>query len=183
MAKRFWTADLHLGHHNIITYCARPFKDAEHMNTRLIANINSRVKAEDTLIHVGDFANYGKARGEEGLRINPKNYVNDINGTFVNIRGNHDDNNRTKSVCDFMIVMLGKMQLSVAHKPSWQISNIDFKSLNVVAHICGHVHEKFTYAYSDDKLLNVNIGCDVWNYYPINDSELVEYINKIKKTG
>ena len=63
-----WTADLHLGHGNIIKYCNRPFRDAHHMNTTLIANINSRAKPGDKLIHVGDFCCRGNERGISGVR-------------------------------------------------------------------------------------------------------------------
>ena len=55
MSKIFYTADLHLGHANIIKYCNRPFKDVDQMNETLIRNWNSRVKPEDTVIHNGDF--------------------------------------------------------------------------------------------------------------------------------
>jgi len=104
MAKRFWTADWHLGSPAIIDYCDRPFKDVEHMNTRLIANANGRMKDDDTLISVGDFASYGRAKGIDGLRLHSSEYIKQIKGTFVNIEGNHDANNKTKSLCDFMIV-------------------------------------------------------------------------------
>lgn len=32
----WFTADLHLGHRNIATYCARPFDDADQMNAELV---------------------------------------------------------------------------------------------------------------------------------------------------
>jgi calcineurin-like phosphoesterase family protein len=182
MAQRFWTADWHLGHSAIIGYCDRPFKDAEHMIKRLIANANMRVKAGDTLISVGDFACYGRAKGIEGLRLHASEYIKQLNGTFVNVEGNHDANNKVKSICDMMLVRIGKFKVSVAHHPSWQM-NIDVKKcLDVDFHICGHVHEKFKHAYSEaNGLLNINVGCDVWNYMPVNDSEIIGYVQKVMK--
>jgi len=36
MTTTWFTADLHLGHRNIISYCERPFLDAAEMNDALI---------------------------------------------------------------------------------------------------------------------------------------------------
>lgn len=49
------TADLHIGHSNIIKYCNRPYKDAEEMNVDIVNNINKYVKEDDILIINGDF--------------------------------------------------------------------------------------------------------------------------------
>jgi len=43
----FVTADLHLGHSNIIKYCDRPFGSAEEMDQTLIDNWNSVVDKND----------------------------------------------------------------------------------------------------------------------------------------
>jgi calcineurin-like phosphoesterase family protein len=50
------TADLHLGHENIIRYTGRPFANANEMNGALAANILETVKPTDTLYVLGDFA-------------------------------------------------------------------------------------------------------------------------------
>jgi calcineurin-like phosphoesterase family protein len=54
--EHWFTADTHFGHANIIRYCHRPFETVEGMNDALIERINARVKANDTLYHLGDFA-------------------------------------------------------------------------------------------------------------------------------
>ncbi len=54
--NEFWTADTHLGHKNIIQYSHRPFSSVEEMDEVLIQNINSVVKSNDILYHLGDFA-------------------------------------------------------------------------------------------------------------------------------
>lgn len=46
----FFTADLHLGHENIIKLCQRPFKNIEQMDNALIQNWNAVVKEEDEFI-------------------------------------------------------------------------------------------------------------------------------------
>ena len=42
----YYTADLHLGHANVIRHCDRPFKSIDEMNEALIQNWNSRVKSQ-----------------------------------------------------------------------------------------------------------------------------------------
>lgn len=178
MSNRFFSSDLHLGHNNIIKYCNRPFKNIEKMNLSLIRNINNRIKDNDILIHVGDFAFYGREKGIECTRINPNNYINDIKCNVVNIRGNHDYNNRVKSVGVFLITMLGKYKASIAHRPSNQL-NFNVNMFKVDVHVCGHVHEKWKYMYING-ILNINVGVDVWKFNPIREDELIGYISKIK---
>jgi calcineurin-like phosphoesterase family protein len=50
------TADLHLGHDNIIRYTKRPYTNANEMNGALVGNILETVKQTDTLYVLGDFA-------------------------------------------------------------------------------------------------------------------------------
>lgn len=40
----WYTADLHIGHTNIIRYCNRPFSSVEEMNERLLQNLHAEVK-------------------------------------------------------------------------------------------------------------------------------------------
>ncbi len=44
---RFFTADLHLGHRNIIEYSGRPFRDADEMNAALVERWNDFVSPDD----------------------------------------------------------------------------------------------------------------------------------------
>lgn len=52
----WFTADLHLGHTNIIRYSARPFLDAEAMNRALIDGWNEVVEDDDDVWVLGDVA-------------------------------------------------------------------------------------------------------------------------------
>ena len=52
----WFTADLHLGHRNIIEYAGRPFGGVEEMNRTLIARWNEVVAGGDTVWVLGDFA-------------------------------------------------------------------------------------------------------------------------------
>lgn len=52
----WFTADLHLGHRNIIDYCGRPFGDAVAMNRALVDGWNNVVAEDDDVWVLGDFA-------------------------------------------------------------------------------------------------------------------------------
>lgn len=79
---RFVIADTHFGHENIIRYCDRPFESVEQMDEALISNWNNRVRNDDIVWVLGDFA------------LGSKDYVKSItkklNGRKKLILGNHD---------------------------------------------------------------------------------------------
>lgn len=81
-APKIWfTSDQHFGHHNIITYCNRPYKSVEEMAEDLIGRYNTLVAPEDIVYHLGD------------LSMNFKNaeaVMSRLNGIKHLIPGNHD---------------------------------------------------------------------------------------------
>lgn len=48
------TADLHIGHFNIIRYCERPFKDLNTMHDTIIKKWNEYVSEKDIVYILGD---------------------------------------------------------------------------------------------------------------------------------
>lgn len=58
MSNAFFTADLHLGHKNLLSYEAanRPFKSIEEHDAELIRRWNARVGKRDVVWILGDFA-------------------------------------------------------------------------------------------------------------------------------
>jgi calcineurin-like phosphoesterase family protein len=185
--KRFWTADFHIGHYNknggILAYCNRPFKDLDHMNKSLIHEANMRVKESDTCIHVGDFAVKSNADKFVDLR-------NQLRGNWTFVEGNHDKNNGVKCECRWMFVKISHFNVFVSHIPyfydesydtpaEWLIPHSLVKSINLTCDfaICGHVHEKWKHVWHNS-IPTINVGCDVWNYRPVSDDELVKYYLK-----
>ena len=49
MGTKYFTADLHFGHANIIKFCNRPFKSVEDMDKTLIRNWNETVQPDDEI--------------------------------------------------------------------------------------------------------------------------------------
>lgn len=78
----FFTSDCHYNHHNILTFCNRPFKDVDEMQEVLINNWNSVVKPHDIVFNLGDFAFAPRWKWVEIL--------GQLNGEHHLILGNHD---------------------------------------------------------------------------------------------
>jgi len=80
---QYWvTSDCHFGHRNIMRYSNRPFASVEEMDETLIYNWNKRVKPEDNIYSLGDFA-FGKIGYIKGI-------LSRLNGNIHLIDGNHD---------------------------------------------------------------------------------------------
>jgi len=119
----------------------------------------------------------------KGLEIKPYELLKDIRATFINIRGNHDLNNKVKSVCDSMHMFLSKRypSVSLSHYPTYD-RRIDPSCLTAPIHLCGHVHSSWRHCLDlDHKILNINVGCMVWGFKIVSDDELIAYLNKLFK--
>ena len=173
MAYDYFSADIHFGHSNIIGYCGRPYKDAEEMNAKIIANINERCTHEDTLYHVGDFLTYGRAKGVEGMRNRAHEYEARIIPKVVHIRGNHDKQGKLRVPILGAFMQIGPLVAWVQHKPPVDRMPCDF-------YICGHVHEKWQSRLFHGKIV-INVGVDVWNYRPVRKDEIIALYERLKK--
>lgn len=186
MSKRYWTADWHLGHSNILNYCNRPFRDVEHMNERIIAEANMRAREDDNLIHVGDFVIRGVQKGIEGLRLKWNDYAKQINSNLVLLEGNHDKQNKTKTIGRDLISWVSHFRVFVSHYPTNSVTHdpelIDWVYGNCDFAVCGHVHDNWSHrwmsvSHGKPPFLNINVGVDVRNYRPMSDDELTnEYV-------
>jgi len=165
----WFTADYHLGHKNIIKYCERPFKNVKEMDKTIIRNHNSRVKPNDTVYFLGDFCfrNTNKDRKAE-------RYIKKLNGRFVFIRGNHDNNNSLKTRLYACIINMGNMSIFLVHNP------INYmKNYHMTFH--GHVHGLWKFKYEKDNHPLVNVGVDVWNFMPVTFNEIMKEFQRWKK--
>ena len=52
----WFTADWHLGHEAIITFCERPFKTVKQMDNAIIKNYFELIKPTDTVFFIGDLS-------------------------------------------------------------------------------------------------------------------------------
>lgn len=79
--KIWFVGDLHFGHHNVINYCNRPYKDVFEMNESITKIWNETVSENDTVYVLGDFSLNAKY---------VEMYLPRLNGKKILIVGNHD---------------------------------------------------------------------------------------------
>jgi calcineurin-like phosphoesterase family protein len=135
--KVYLTADLHLGHSNIIAYCNRPFltdvdkkiseectlkqtkfrpswESTEMMNNNIIDNINKTVRHDDQLWILGDFC-----FARHDYFNTARNYRNKINCKNVSfVFGNHDRYEIGKLfnyACDFLETTINGQRFVFCH--------------------------------------------------------------------
>lgn len=190
MPRLWFTADLHLGHGNIIKYCRRPFLDpvgaerARHdprggwkvpaetvrrHDEALIEAINERVDDDDVLWIVGDFslAPHEVARGyRERIRCREVNLV----------RGNHDpasyDTLFSRVIDQGMVKHLGK-KIWLNHYPmrTWD------KAYHGAWHLFGHVHGRLRDEdAANPRLLAMDVGVDACGYRPVSFEEVADFL-------
>lgn len=180
--RHFVTADLHLGHDNIIEYCGRPFRDGAHMNERLLAQYNERVKPEDSCFVLGDFCFRSSGSNKA------KDWLTQMNGEKILIRGNHDGNNSAKTIIDVMQVYFANTRIAMLHDPA-DASDVygDAERVNALCAgadlvLCGHVHQNWRYQWrtiGSRKILFVNVGVDQWRFYPMLLDEILKFAKGI----
>jgi len=188
--NKFYTSDWHLGHGNIIKYSKRPFKDATRMIDVYIKQANQMVKPEDMVYMVGDFLCYGKDRGIAGMKIKPEEILNQLTGTWVFVEGNHDKNNKVKPHMQYAMTIIAKQPAIISHYPSTDYYDkqahyhkyINKKDIKIW--ICGHVHNSWKCLWDKkNRILNVNIGVDVWNHTLVKENKLIQYIQTVKNNN
>ena len=162
---------------------------AERNDAMLIRNINQRVKSDDRVVHVGDFLNRGGVKGVMGLRNNPDDYLDKLNGRWLLLSGNHDKNNKVKNDANHAILNVGPYQVFVSHYPIENTHIFAPKLVDYVLHctdfqINGHVHQSWKYKWhihGHGKYLMYNVGVDVRRYMPITTDEIIRDVMGIFK--
>jgi calcineurin-like phosphoesterase family protein len=191
---RYFTADLHLGHRNIIDYCDRPFRDVDEMNEALIDRWNSIVAPSDEVVVLGDFAmgRIAETLPAAGL----------LRGRKVLVAGNHDRcwRGHSKGVdswirryldAGFDEVWQGSVELEVGGVPvvacHFPYRGDSHDHDRFVEHrpvdagewlLHGHVHERWQVS---EKMINV--GVDVWDYAPVAETALADLIAQFNGAG
>ena len=155
------TGDQHYNHENMIRFCNRPFRNVNHMNESLIYNHNERIDINDTVYVIGDF------RFSDARLPLPK-LLKYLNGNLVFIKGNHDRNNGLKNAAEFVVIHTFGYRFLLMHKPEDAILTAEkLGDIDIILH--AHVHD--TWKFKDNM---VNVGVDVWNYYPVHIKQLLK---------
>ena len=184
---RFWTADLHFGHGNIIRYSHRPFTDVAEMDRALVERWNQVVSPDDEVWVLGDVA--------MGTIADSLAHVSDLHGRKVLVAGNHDrcwfgHGERAESWVDRYLdagfdrviqgsttTQVGGSEVLVCHFPYQGDSHDEDR---YTEHrptdrgewlLHGHVHERW-------KVLDrqVNVGVDVWDWRPVTEAQVAAIV-------
>lgn len=158
------------------------------MDRTIIANWNATVKPEDTIYHLGDVAFTSPDRA--------KHILSCLNGYKILILGNHDRSGPKMAEWGFQEVhqslqleLEGGIKANLSHYP-YRGSNdphfkpkFDTKNLNDDGKllICGHVHTSFKSRPGKFKNHMINVGVDMWNFKPVSEPQLLEYLKSLDK--
>ena len=177
----WFTSDLHLGHANVIRFCARPFANAHEMDKELVRRWNAVVKPDDKVYVLGDLSFHNPKVGIPLIR--------QLQGHKVLVQGNHDKYSRTQylaagfeDVVQEMTLKLFNRDIILSHYPKHlgkETEKIDLRFMDrrptpKWGHqwvLCGHVHEKWMLR---DRELNV--GVDQHNFAPISMTRVEQLI-------
>ena len=169
--KIFFTADLHLGHKNILTMTKRKFNSIEEHDNHVINCINSVVKPEDYLYILGDL-------GFHRNFIELLRCLSEINCKNIHvIKGNHDSlsdlvqlkrNNVIADVKEMKTVQKGSKSVFCCHYPMREWPGF----YRGHYHAYGHVHATLPIFEK-----SIDVGVDSIGFTPIEFDELVDKID------
>lgn len=176
----FFTSDWHLYHKNVIRYCNRPFKNIDEMHKVLINNHNSVVGKDDIVWNLGDVTMASTSNIET---INKS--ISKFNGIHHLIVGNHDDWKISSyekvgflTIHNAMWFKHDSLTFYLAHDPS-VYNMIESDKNNIL--LCGHVHNLFKHLLPEKRVINV--GIDVWNFFPVHLNNILELLNTYNLIG
>jgi calcineurin-like phosphoesterase family protein len=163
----WFTSDTHFGQERTLTLSKRPFRDVAHMDQEMIRNWNSVVRDGDVVYHLGDFGDVGTALET----------VRQLNGANIFIvPGNYDKDDimdeltkdpRVTILNSGETVTVGGVPMRLIHEPE-NIVGDDF-------FLFGHIHQLQLV-----KKGALNVGCDNFNYTPIDENTILFYYNAIQ---
>lgn len=160
----WFTADLHLCHDNVIAFCGRPFPDARSMDAAIIAELQARVRPEDDLWILGDFA-ISKAIDDQRAAV--RAMFDAIPGRKHLVLGNHDRswvrNLPWDSMTQMADVLVDGRRLCLCHYPMITFPGGRRGGLQLF----GHVHQNWHGTRN-----SVNVGVDMWDFRPVTLPEI-----------
>ena len=173
----FLTADLHLGHANIIRHCRRPFSSVEEMDKVIINNWNAAIGPKDEVYIIGDFTMRPAADAHE--------YLTRLNGHKYFIKGNHDrflKNFESYAsdfvwVKDYYVLRTDEYRIVLFHFPILEWDQFYRGAI----HCFGHVHNS---PLSGERLSLMsgpafNVGVDVNEFYPVSLTDIIKRASQI----
>ena len=182
----YFTADLHLGHTNIIRHCKRPFETTDEHDRTIIANINETVKPGDWLYILGDFA-FAHAWSKKGKTVDVQHYREQINcRNIILIMGNHDPHYSSgaprQELIDAFSAVRERLRIRFTIHGIRNHLILDHYAMRTWRnshhgswHIYGHSHGQLP---DDPASLSFDIGVDCHDFKPLNLQQISEIMRK-----
>lgn len=178
MASTFFTSDLHLFHHGILTYEeVRSYATVEEMHEAIIDNWNKEVRPSDTVVVTGDVCFGGNACWDGMVEIFKR-----LHGRKELVMGNHDEKIPLHILASCFSRVLGVKRFDrcvVTHIP---VHPGQFE--RYTANIHGHLHSKRIHR--EDGSVDpryINVCLEQWNMTPVEWSELEYQVKYLRKFG
>lgn len=162
--KIYFCSDTHFSHTNIIKYCKRPFSNVKEMDHTLVTNWNKKVKKDDLVFFLGDFAMKHSSEAPEGMGF--EYFRNKVNGNIIFLMGNHDHNNGNRTSIESIVIKHGGKRIYLTHNPK-------FAKKEFIWNFCGHTHGKYgTFQKLSNKSYIIDLSVECWNYSPVDINEI-----------
>lgn len=197
---RWFTADTHFGHANILAFeLNRPWDDTHQMNLGLVERLTAPLSGDDELWHLGDVA--------LGYLNATLPFLAMLGVPVTLVAGNHDrvhpyhgeraerfiEIYRTK--CQLAELVLTNTRLTLANGTEVQISHFPYPNPAIAGNedhhghvavdkftpwrpvddggwlLCGHVHGSWR-----QRGRQINVGVDAWGGQPVAEDTLIELI-------
>jgi len=163
------TSDTWFGRPQILQIANRKFQNVEEMNSTLIKNWNKKVKKNDVVFHLGNFA----WDPETARKVLKK-----LKGKIFFLKGSQD-NALEEVIHEFpnakffsdAIMELTDFDAVICHYPLEVWNGKDSGTI--------HMHGHTVYSHRTDLNVSsrINVCTDFWNYTPINYLTLKDFIN------
>lgn len=189
----YFTSDPHYGHHNVIGFCNRPFRDVFHMNETMISNWNDIVTPEDTVYILGDFSMSFHYVTTCAPRLLGNKIL--IAGNHDHVHSGHKKSNKPEKHANMIQeyvkygltpapeegrITLGNVEFKVSHFPFWNAEYKDTRYQQLrpkdenIPLLHGHVHQHWKAVKTTKGTVQINVGVDVWDYKPISEAQILE---------
>ena len=186
--ETWFTSDYHLGHRNILHLCERPFADSEEMAAEIVSRHNARVREDDVVYDLGDFA--FRCTAEYAV-----NWLTRFNGKRHIVLGNHDKPLRQAHKRGLLDELIAAGRLTLIGEQDARIQTgirVNIRGQEIVLahyaqrtwhgafrggwHLFGHSHGNLEPYHK-----SIDVGVDVHDFSPVSFSELKQCMDRVEE--
>jgi calcineurin-like phosphoesterase family protein len=147
------------------------------MDKAIIQRWNERVNDGDVVFHLGDFCMLKSSEAPESRKDAFNYYRSQLKGNIIFLKGNHDGNNKNKSIIESIVIEHGGHRIYMAHDPKF--AKLDFRF-----NFCGHVHDKWQFQrIGNGKSIIINLSLEHWDYRPVDINDIMSAYSYWFKSG